>query len=458
RGTTAAQITLAYTSAFGGGSGSATASLPAGRQQIVPDAIEYLRSLGVPLPDVGNRGGTLRVTFTGLSSTTAGAVTVRTTSLVPGGRAGLSYAGLASTSALSGPAWLYGLRQDAADRSNVAVLHAGGPADGDVTLRLRVRPAAGGPFATLPDVTLPPGGFSQVSQVLASNGLSLSAGAVRVERVSGNAPYFAYAVVNDQLNGDGSFVPPVREELSASPSGLTVPVVVEAGNFTSELVLADSAGLARTLDLRFVASGVTTADHTARFSLSLGAHEQRTIPALVQYLRDRGVSGIGAPGGLSGALFISAVGGAGGLFAGARTSAPGGGGAYGVFTPATPSGQATHGPVWLYGLQQNAETRTNLALVNTGESGSGADVFRIEIFNGESGALVKTIDGTAVDAFGWMQIGTVLSTHAPGVTNAYARVSRLSGTNPFLAYLVVNDGGVPGQRTGDGAFVSAQPD
>jgi len=294
--------------------------------------------------------------------------------------------------------------------------------------------------------------------VLASNGLALEAGAVRVERVAGNAPYYTYAVVNDQSNGDGSFVPPVREEPSASPAGLTVPVIVEAGSFASELVVAESAGRARTLDLRFVASGVTTPDHAARFSLSLGAHEQRTIPSLVQYLRDRQVSGIGAPGGLSGALFVSAADGAGGLFAGARTSAPGGGGAYGVFTPATPAGQAGHGPVWLYGLQQNAETRTNLALVNTGETDGSADLFRIELFDGATGALAKTIDGTTVDAFGWTQIGTILAAHAPGVSNAYARVSRLSGTNPFLAYLVVNDGGAPGQRTGDGAFVSAQPD
>ena len=96
--------------------------------------------------------------------------------------------------------------------------------------------------------------------------------------------------------------------------------------------------------------------------------------------------------------------------------------------------------------------------MNTGELGSGTDVFRIEIFDGETGALVRTIDGTTVDAFGWTQIGMVLSTHAPGVSNAYARVSRLSVTNPFLAYFVVNDGGAPGQRTGDGAFVAAQPD
>lgn len=36
---------------------------------------------------------------------------------------------------------------------------------------------------------------------------------------------------------------------------------------------------------------------------------------------------------------------------------------------------------------------------------------------------------------------------------AYARVVLVSGTWPFLAYAVVNDGARPGERTGDGAFV-----
>lgn len=460
RGTTPATLSFAYTAALGGtGSGTATTTLAAGRQLIVPDAIEYLRGLGVPLPASGNRAGTLRATFTGISSRTAGAVTARTTSLVPQGRAGLAYAGVPSASTLTGPAWLYGLRQNAVDRSNVAVLHAGGPSDGDVTLRLTVRPSDGSALRPVAEMVLAPGSFQQISQVLASNGLSLAAGAVRVERVAGTAPYYAYGVVNDQANGDGSFVPPVPEEPSASPASLTLPVLVEAGSFSSELVLADGAGRARTLDLRFVASGVSTADHTARFSLSLAANEQRSIPGIVQSLRSQGVAGIGAPGGLSGALFVTdRTGNSGGLFVGARTSAPGGGGAYGVFYPATPGGRASDGPVWLYGIQQNAETRTNLALVNTGEAGAGTDVFRIEIFDGATGALVRTVEGLAVEASGWAQIGTLLATYAPGVSNGYARITRVSGANPFLAYTVVNDGGAPGERTGDGAFVASQPD
>ena len=57
RGTTDVSIFYNYTAAFGGASGTATDTLPAGRQKIVADAVTYLRGLGIPLGDSGNRGG-----------------------------------------------------------------------------------------------------------------------------------------------------------------------------------------------------------------------------------------------------------------------------------------------------------------------------------------------------------------------------------------------------------------
>ncbi|PYV36371.1 MAG: hypothetical protein DMG06_30880, partial [Acidobacteria bacterium] len=51
---------------------------------------------------------------------------------------------------------------------------------------------------------------------------------------------------------------------------------------------------------------------------------------------------------------------------GARTLTTGPGGRYGVFYP-DQLNNLDFQEHWLYGLQQNAETRTNLALVNTGE-------------------------------------------------------------------------------------------
>ena len=55
----------------------------------------------------------------------------------------------------------------------------------------------------------------------------------------------------------------------------------------------------------------------------------------------------------------------------------------------------------------------------------------------------------------WMQIGSILANHAPGVHNGYAHVKGTLGS--FLAYAVINDGASPGERTGDGAFIQSSP-
>jgi hypothetical protein len=49
-------------------------------------------------------------------------------------------------------------------------------------------------------------------------------GYVRIERVGGTAPYYAYAVINDQSTRR-PFVPPVQNSLVGRT--LTLPVVVE---------------------------------------------------------------------------------------------------------------------------------------------------------------------------------------------------------------------------------------
>ena len=110
---------------------------------------------------------------------------------------------------------------------------------------------------------------------------------------------------------------------------------------------------------------------------------------------------------------------------------------------------------WLYGLQQNAENRTNLALVNVGSTNSSTDEFRIELYDGATGTKVATVDDVSVPAKGFFQINTILAAYAPGVDNGYALVTRTAGVNPWIVYAVVNDGGPPGQRSGDGAFVAA---
>ena len=85
----------------------------------------------------------------------------------------------------------------------------------------------------LPDLSLPPGGFHQYNGILALAGFDN--GYVKVERVEGEAPYYAYGVINDNFNSDGSFVFPVREDSLAGKTGQTLPVIIETRDFASEL-------------------------------------------------------------------------------------------------------------------------------------------------------------------------------------------------------------------------------
>jgi hypothetical protein len=237
----------------------------------VPDAIAYLRSLGVPIPETGNRGGTLTVRFSGLSAPSARAITVRTTTAVAGGRAGLAYPAVATRERLTDTDWICGLRQTGEDRSNVALVNMGGPDEGDVTLRLRIYSASSrGPVQTLPDETLPPGDWKQLDQLLA--GKAITSGFVEVQRVSGSAPFYAYGIVNDQVNSDGSFVPPYRDT-SRLGDGLTLPVVVETAAYSSEVVLTNTSSTARSVRLTYVDDALTTGDRKAVLVLPLAAFD-----------------------------------------------------------------------------------------------------------------------------------------------------------------------------------------
>ena len=70
----------------------------------------------------------------------------------------------------------------------------------------------------LEDVKLEPGGFHQYSGLLGVLGVPAQ-GYVRVERVEGTSPFYAYGVINDQANSDGSFVFPVSGEFTGGKEG-----------------------------------------------------------------------------------------------------------------------------------------------------------------------------------------------------------------------------------------------
>ena len=459
RGEQDVSLDYTYTAERGGGSGTASEVLHAGRQRVKSDALGYLIGLGVPIPESGNRIGTLRVEVPLGSEVEA---VVRTTTVVPDGRAGLAYLGVTEEEGFTEAVYLCGLRQNSRDRSNLAFQNMGAPEEGAITLRATVYSgeAADATARVLEDITLEPGGFHQYSPVLgvleSSDGDRQ--GYVKVERVEGEAPFYAYGVINDQANSDGSFVFPVTASSLEGKMGQTLPVIVETSEFRSELTVTNFSEEPRTLDFQFVSEGIKTDDRTASFSMKLEAGQQEIVADVVEALRRQGETGLGSTRGFyAGPLFaVSEDGDMSGIVIGARTGSEGGGGSYSVFYTAVPEGEAFSREAWVDGLQQNEENRSNLALVNTGEVDGSESVFHLEIYDGETGMLVQTVVTRPIPARRWHQINGILGSYAPETRQGYVRIEKVSGANPFLAYGVVNDGAAPGERSGDGAYLPAQ--
>ena len=453
RGEREAALHFAYTADEGEGSGRASDVLPAGRQKIATDALTYLAELGIPVPETGNRIGTLRVEVPVDSEVAA---VVRTTTVVPEGRAGLAYLGIAEEEGFDEAVYLCGLRQNRQDRSNVAFQNMGAAGQGAITIRTTVY--SGEASDTRPrvlgDVELEPGEFHQHSGLLGG----VENGYVKVERVEGEAPFYAYGVINDQVNSDGSFVFPVTAGSLEGKRRQTLPVIVETSVFSSELTVTNFSRQPRRLDFEFVSEQIRGEDKRVEFGMTLEAGEQAIVPELVAALRREGMAGLGRRRGVYlGPVFVTArEGDLSGVVIGARTGSQGGGGTYSVFYNAAPEGEGFVREAWVEGLQQNQENRSNLALVNTGEVDGSASVFHLEIYDGETGRLVETVATRPIPARSWHQVNGILSRASAETRQGYVRIEKVSGENPFLAYGVVNDGGAPGQRSGDGAYLPAR--
>ena len=451
RGREEATLHYTYTAHRGGGSGTASDRLAPGQQRIEADTIGYLTDLGIPIPGSGNRIGTLRVEVA--DSSTVSVVT-RTTTAVPEGRVGLAYPGIAENEGFQEAVYLCGLRQNDQDRSNVAFQNMGAPDDGPITLRTTVFSGEADDSSPreLKDVTLKPGEFHQYNEVLKVLG-STANGYVKVERVEGTAPFYAYGAINDNFNSDGSFVFPLTESSLVGRSGQTLPVIIETGAFQSELTITNFSASEKQVDFSFGVDPAETGDDTATFSLTLKAGEQSILPNLVSWLRQQGVAGIGPAGrAFVRALFATpAEGDMSGIVIGARTGSPDRrGGQYSVFYNGVPYGSASIESAWIYGLQQNEENRSNLALVNTGEIDDSSITLEITIYDGSGESHPRTRSVT-LGPRRWTQENGILG----NISQGYVQVTKTSGNNPFVTYGVINDGGRPGERSGDGAYLPA---
>ena len=331
----------------------------------------------------------------------------------------------------------------------------GAPGEGSITLKTTVFSGEAGDTSPrdLGERTLKPGGFHQYSGLLGMLG-SPAQGYVKVDKVAGEAPFYACGVINDNFNSDGSFVFPVTESSLVGRSGQTLPVIIETGTFQSELTLTNFSASDKQVDFSFVVDPAEAGSGTVTFSLRLKAGEQSILPNLVSWLRQEDVAGIGPAGrDFIRALFAApAEGDLSRIVIGARTGAPDKrGGQYSLFYNGVPYGSASIESAWIYGLQQNEENRSNLALVNTGEIDDSSSTFEITIYD-SSGERQPRTKSVTLGPPRWTQENGILGKFSQG----YVQVTKTSGNNPFVTYGVINDGGRPGERSGDGAFLLSQ--
>ena len=202
-------LSLRYTAKLGGGSGAVPLTLAAGEQRVVPDAMAFLRAGGLAIPfDGSNVAGSLLVQAPAGTSpdVLAAGARVSTRSAVRDGAFGVFYPGLTLAEAANGTAWVHGLQQNAAMRSNLAFVNFGDA--GPVTLRVTFYGPSGQPLASPEEVPLAPGEWLQRDQPLSSRGAT--AGSAKVERISGSSRFVAYGVLNDAATSDGSYLPMAR--------------------------------------------------------------------------------------------------------------------------------------------------------------------------------------------------------------------------------------------------------
>jgi len=463
-GTSILSLSLRYTASLGSrqGSGTVTDFLAPGQQKQVADVLSYLRERGLAIPSSSeqpSQGGTLLVTCQGDSTVWPQHVSVTartaasTTALQPVGRAGLAYSGLLATESSTSSLTLYGLRSTPNDRTNVAVFNTS--AD-PVTLKVTVTSGTGDGRSVVfrPAETLPPYGWLQYgsAQILDEN--AITKGWAVIEQTSTRGSFGAYAVINDSTTNDGSFLSPVRPNVSSTT--LAVPVLTETPTFRSELILANRGRSPVALVLSYTESLTPSAGTGGSIDLQLGAQEELIIPEAVDYLRSHGIH-IGprdaAP--YVGSLRIRTASGASiaDVFAGARTASQSpAGGQFGLFTPGVYQGQEASGSAYIYGLRSDSENRSNVAVVHTGDDSRGPILLYLQAFDGDAGG-VRRGDTVSVSLSPGQWAQPVNFFKDSGVANGWVMVWTNSYSSPWIAYGVVNDGGNPGERTGDGAYV-----
>jgi PKD repeat protein len=451
---------------------SSTYTLPAG-QQIFADALEFLRvATGMAVP-AGDVTGSLRIEVRGADNLSQFGALVRVTTppnadlLAQGirGKFGLSYPAVPLGRSAAGTAYVYGLQQTssagvAGTRANVACVNAGAGSGGSVTLEVTYRDGDTGLDHPTKDIlTLSPFQWAQKGQPLLARGIRY--GYATIRRTAGDEQFLCYGVLNDNLNGDASYVPMVLEG-EAQSSDAMIPVIVDAGGFSSEMTFANRT----TRKISGLFALVPSADPVPDWGyFDLAPGEQFTIPDIMAALRDVGFT---APSGTVASVYFQFLEGefrndqsdtqpripASEAYIGVRTYATKNGGRFGLAYGYSPLGSAADAEAYVYGLQQSGTrgqdggTRSNLAVLNALGGNVEDLVLEITYYGPDGRELGKesTCSPCTLAPAQWKQFNGPLARF--GVSHGFARIRRISGTDQFIAYGVLND-----QANDDGSYV-----
>jgi hypothetical protein len=252
--------------------------------------------------------------------------------------------------------------------------------------------------------------------------------------------------VNSNGTGDGSVV-----EAAASVGGRLLPAIVGTDRYRTDVILTNTAATRGIATLRLPpASDSEGFPFPVAIDVEVGPESSRLVDP-VSALRDALVI---PPGSWVGHVTFDDP----DLVAGARVTTPSASsGSFGVYTP--PARWFDYGETMLVsGLRQDQRNRSNLVIVESPTMSPSR--FRIELFDGRTGTLAKTIEGVTSGATHGMpsraQLDSVL--WGTGVPFGWARVVRTSSfRNPFFVYAVVNDGASAGFGSGDGTYLPGIP-
>ncbi len=446
------EIAVLYTPSLGRveGAGEGRFSIPGGQQVLVLDAIEFLRGLGIGIPPYEPgipQGGTLRI----CSLTTGGApigvmarITSPTRPPYPAGNSGVSFAAVPADEGFTSRATVFGYRQNLSDRTNIAIYNPG--AD-PVSLKVTLVSGSSNRQVVLSEREELAGyGWKQFTNPAVRESF-IDEGYVLVERTSTSGVFGAYGVVNDNDTNDGSFIPAVAEgDLRTS---WVIPVLVDSLNYRSELILANPGIVDATFHLGF-------SDSVSRQGVALSAtvfvpgRRQVIVPDVFGLFQAQASTGeVPTRAGTLRVQVLEEQ--AHGAFVGVRVLTRQERGRFGVFAPVVPPEAAEAGQGFLWGLRSDAQTRSNVAVLNANASTGETITLQLQVFDGAGGRPAGAPLTVTLAPGQWAQPDGFFA--RSGATRGDVRIVRVSGTGPWWAYGIVNDGSAPGEGTGDGSFV-----